>query len=296
MRFVPVKTVEQQDLLTLHRVRAQLIKTRTALVNQMRGLLGERGVVVGKGVARLRAALPTILEDQEGRLGALMRELIAEMSERLRLSDERIKRYDLKLGQHCAQDQRCQRLVAVEGIGSLAATAIVGAVGDARQFKNGRELSAWLGLTPGHRKSGNREVMLGISKRGDRYLRTLLIHGARAVVNVAERRRDARSVWASKIKDRHCANVAAVALANKNARIIWALLSRNDDYRPASFPNASAASGVRPAVSRSARRGAPETSSVTPLHGCARRNSSAESAAAPASGPEVRRRRGGGER
>jgi len=181
MRFVPVKTVEQQELLALHRVRAQLTKTRTALVNQIRGLLAERGVVVSRGISRLRAALPAILEDQDGRLGSLMRELIAEMSERLRLSDERIKRYDLKLSQLCAQDQRCQRLVAVEGIGSLAATAMVGAVGDAGQFRNGRELSAWLGLVPGHRKSGNREVMLGISKRGDRYLRTLLIHGARAV-------------------------------------------------------------------------------------------------------------------
>ena len=296
MRFVPVKTVGQQDLLALHRVRAQLIKTRTALVNQMRGLLGERGVVVGKGVTRLRAALPAILEDQDGRLGPLMRELIVEMSERLRLSDERIKRYDLKLGQLCAQDQRCQRLVAVEGIGALAATAMVGAVGDARQFRNGREMSAWLGLTPGHRKSGNREVMLGISKRGDCYLRTLLIHGARAVVNVAERRRDARSVWVSKIKDRHCANVAAVALANKNARIIWALLNRNDSYRPAAAAGAPAASGARLAAPRCARRGAPKTSSVTPLHGCARRNSSAESATAPASGLKVRSRRGGGER
>jgi len=293
MRFVPVKTVEQQELLALHRVRAQLTKTRTALVNQIRGLLAERGVVVSRGISRLRAALPAILEDQDGRLGSLMRELIAEMSERLRLSDERIKRYDLKLSQLCAQDQRCQRLVAVEGIGSLAATAMVGAVGDAGQFRNGRELSAWLGLVPGHRKSGNREVMLGISKRGDRYLRTLLIHGARAVVNVAERRHDARSLWVSKIKNRHCANVAAVALANKNARVLWALLSRNDSYRPASVPSAAAGSEARPIAPRSTRSGAPET--VTPLHGCARRKLSA-SAVAPASGPRVRSRCGGGER
>jgi transposase len=176
-------------------------------------------------------------------------------------------------------------LVAIEGIGSLAAIAAVGAIGDARPFRNGRELSAWLGLVPGHRKSGNREVMLGISKRGDRYLRTLLIHGALSVVHVAERRGDARSVWVSKIKNRHCANVAAVALANKNARIIWALLSRNDSYRPASAPCAATASQAKPAAPRSARRGAPETSSVTPLHGCARRKLSA-SATAPASGPK----------
>ena len=125
MRFVPVKTVEQQDILALHRVRAQLIKTRTALANEMRGLLAKRGIVVGKGLSRLGCALALIVEDQDGRLGGLMRELIAEMGERLRLSDERIKYYDLKIGRLSAQDERCQRLVAVEGIGALAATAMV---------------------------------------------------------------------------------------------------------------------------------------------------------------------------
>jgi transposase len=146
MRFVPVKTVEQQDLLALHRVRAQLIKTRTALANEMRGLLAERGMVVDKGLSRLRHALALILEDRDGRLGGLMRELMAEMGERLRLSDARIKHYDFKIGRQCAQDERCRRLVAVEGIGPLAATAMIGAVGDARQFKSGRALAAWLGL------------------------------------------------------------------------------------------------------------------------------------------------------
>jgi transposase len=290
MRFVPVKTVEQQDLLALHRVRAQLIKTRTALANEMRGLLAERGMVVGKGLSRLRHALALILEDRDGRLGGLMRELMAEMGERLRLSDARIKHYDFKIGRLCAEDERCRRLVAVEGIGPLAATAMIGAVGDARQFKSGRALAAWLGLVPAHRKSGNREVTLGISKRGDRYLRTLLIHGARAVVSVAERRRDARSVWVSRIKQRQRGgtNIAAVALANMNARVLWALLRRNDSYRPAPA-TAQPATPVRPQTDktkavapRSARRVAPETSSVTPLHGCARRNCSL-SATAPAS-------------
>ena len=222
MRFVPVKSVEQQDLLALHRVRAQLTKTRTALANQMRGLLTERGIVVPCGVARLRRALPTILEEEANNLSAAMREMLAETAERLRMTEERIKRYDTEIVRRCARDERCQRLIAVEGVGPLIATALVAAVGNAHNFCNGCELSAWLGLVPGHHKSANREVMLGISKRGDRYLRTLLIHGARAVVKVAERRRDARSAWVSRIKQRARGgtNIAAVALANKNARVL----------------------------------------------------------------------------
>jgi transposase len=282
MRFVPVKTVEQQDLMALHRVRAHLIKTRTALSNQMRGLLAERGIVMGKGLARLRAALPLILEDKDSVLGGVMRELVSEISERLRLTEKGIKHYDLEIARRCAQDERCQRLVEVEGIGPLVATAMVAAVGDARQFKTGRELSAWLGIVPGHRKSGNREVKLGISKRGDRYLRTLLIHGARAVVNVAERRRDARSVWMSRIKhkQRGGANIAAVALANKNARVLWALLTRRASYRPpAVVSNDPSTIRVRSqsdnaVAQRSARKGAPSQNSVRPLHGYAQRSSS----------------------
>ncbi len=145
MRFVPVKSVEQQDLLALHRVRAQLIKTRTALANQMRGLLAERGIVVPCGVARLRRALPTILEEANT-LSAAMREMLAETAERLRMTQERIKRYDTEIVRHCARDERCQRLIAVEGVGPLIATALVAAVGKAHNFRNGRELSAWLGL------------------------------------------------------------------------------------------------------------------------------------------------------
>ena len=231
MRFVPIKCEEQQDMQALHRVREQLIKNRTALANQIRGLLRERGIVVAQAIARLRAALPVILEDQSNRLSALMRELLGEMAERLRMLDDRLRQYDRRIERLCQQDECCRRLVKVEGVGPLVATAVVAAIGNARHFTNGRELSAWLGLVPREYSSGNRTVMLGISKRGNRYLRTLLIHGARAAASVADRKRDARSIWLSRLKLRGGPNVAAVALTNKNARVMWTLLARGDSYR-----------------------------------------------------------------
>ncbi len=141
-----------------------------------------------------------------------------------------MSQYGQRIERLCQQDERCRRLVKVEGVGPLVATALVAAIGNAQQFKNGRELSAWLGLVPRQHSSGQRTVLLGISKRGDRYLRTLLIHGARAAARVAERKRYARSIWLSQLKLRGGPNVAAVALANKNARVMWALLARGDSY------------------------------------------------------------------
>src|SRR5438552_3884462 len=159
--------------------------------------------------------------------------MLGEMAERFKLVDQRIRQYDLKVEHVFRQDERCQRLAGVEGVGSLIATALVAAVGNAHDFKNGRELSAWLGLVPRQYSSGGRNVLLGISKRGDRYLRTLLIHGARAAVRVVERRRDRRSIAITRLKLRHGPNVAAVALANHNARVLWALLTRREEVPPA---------------------------------------------------------------
>jgi transposase len=270
MRFVPIKCEAQQDLQALHRVREQLIKHRTALANQIRGLLRERGIVVAQAIARLRRALPLILEDATNGLSGVMRELLGEMAERLRMLDDRLRPYDQRIERLCQQDERCRRLVKVEGVGPLVATALVAAIGNARQFKTGRELSAWLGLVPRQHSSGQRTVLLGISKRGDRYLRTLLIHGARSATRVAERKRDARSIWLSRLKLRGGPNVAAVALANKNARVMWALLTRNDTYRRPAIPGGQAASGARlkldraAVAARSARKGAPSPGSVTP--------------------------------
>lgn len=232
MRFVPIKRDVDQDMQALHRVREQLIKNRTALATQIRGLLRERGIIVAKAIGRLRAALPLILENETNDLSALMRELVGEMAERLRTLDDNLRRHDQRIARLCQQDERCRRLVKVEGVGPLVATALVAAIGNAWQFKSGRELGAWLGLVPRQHSSGHRTLLLGISKRGDRYLRTLLIHGARAASRVAELKRDARSIWISRLKQRSGPNVAAVALANKNARVMWVLLARNQSYRP----------------------------------------------------------------
>jgi transposase len=145
MRFVPIKSAAQQDVQALHRIRFQLIKWRTALANEIRGLLGEYGIVVAKGIAPLRRELPLILEDGENQLSGFFREMLGEMAERLKLLDQRIRQYDFKVERIFSQDQRCQRLVRVPGVGTLVATALVAAVGNAHEFKKGRELSAWLG-------------------------------------------------------------------------------------------------------------------------------------------------------
>jgi transposase len=219
----------------VHRVRQQLVKTRTALMNQVRGLLAEYGIVIAQGAVRLRRALRSILEDHDNGLGGMVRELLGEISERLEFIEDRLRQYDSRIQRLCRQDERCQRLAEVEGVGPLTATALVAAVGNATEFKSGRELAAYLGLVPRHRASGGHTVLLGISKRGDRYLRTLLIHGARAAMRTVERRRGASSVWAARLKLRRGINVAVVALANKNARVLWALLKRGENYRPTPF-------------------------------------------------------------
>jgi transposase len=214
-------------MLALHRVRSLLIRERTALMNQMRGLLAEYGIVVAQGATPLRRALALIMEDRENGTSELLRELLAEMSE----LEERLKRYDRRIAEFARADERAGRLMAVEGVGPLTATALIAAVGNARQFRSGRELSTWLGLVPRQHSSGGRSVLLGISKRGDRYLRTLLIHGARAALRFAARKRDPHSRWIGAVRERRGANIAAVALANKNARVLWALLARNEAYR-----------------------------------------------------------------
>ena len=187
--------------------------------------------MVAQGATPLRRALALVLEDRDKGTSELLRELLAEMSERLRLFEERLKRYDQRIAEFARADERAGRLMAVEGVGPLTATVLIAAVGNGRQFRSGRELSAWLGLVPRQHSSGGRSVLLGISKRGDRYLRTLLIHGARAALRFAARKRDPRSRWIGAVRERRGANIAAVALANKNARVLWALLARNEDYR-----------------------------------------------------------------
>lgn len=233
MRFVPGKSIEQQDIQALHRVRQRLVQERTALVNQTRGLLREYGVFLALGVNTLRTSLPQVLEDANNELTPLTREIIADQAQRLRELDQHIHRYDQRIAQSFRQSDTCQRLATVAGVGPVAATALVAAVGNAREFKNGRHLAAWLGLVPRQHSSGERHRLLGISKRGNTYVRTLLIHGARSVLSHCDTRSDPFGQWLKALKDRRGFNRACVALANKNARILWALMVNNDLYRPA---------------------------------------------------------------
>jgi transposase len=233
MRFVPIKTVEQQDVQTLHRIRQSRVKARTALVNQIRGLLGEYGIVVVQGINAVRTQVPEILEDGENGLTDRFRRWLSEQYTHLQRLDEQVKNYEKEIEQLYQESEVCRRIGAVEGIGPLGATAIVSAYGEAREYKNGRQFAASLGLVPRQHTTGGKPMLLGISKRGDSYIRSLLIHGARAVVRRVENKEDSRSRWIQRLVMTRGKNKAAVALANKNARIIWALLSRQEVYRPA---------------------------------------------------------------
>jgi transposase len=233
MRFVPVKTPEQQDIQMLHRVRQSRVKARTALANQTRGLLGEYGLVVSVGLGRLRQRLPEILEDAENGLSTSARTVFAELYEQLVALDGQIAAYEEQLRAVYRNSPVSQQFGTVPGVGPLTATAMAAALGDGKTFTHGRQVSAWLGIVPKQDSSGGKARLLGISKRGDTYLRTLLIHGARAVVKAAAKKDDAQSRWINALVQRRNANIAAVAVANKNARVLWALLTRQEPYRAA---------------------------------------------------------------
>lgn len=232
MRFVAVKTVDQQAMQSLHRIRSRLVRVRTALVNEIRGTLAEFGVVIDSlGVSAVRKALPRILEDAENGLPGLLRELMQGLYEELVATDERLAGLEQQLHAHAKQDERVQRLQQIPGVGPVTASAIVASIGDGRQFRSGRDFAAWLGVVPHQHSSGGKDRLGGISKRGDGYLRTLLIHGARTCITHCESRTDRRSQWATELVKRRNKNIATVAVANKSARTIWAMLTRNEDYR-----------------------------------------------------------------
>jgi len=233
MRFVAIKTVEQQVIQAEHRIRSRLVKSRTALTNEIRGFLAEFGVIVAKSLGSLRRALPELLEDAENGLPGNFRVLLLGLSEELRALDERIAAFDARIAQVAREDDRIKRLLEIEGIGPITASALVAAVGDATQFNSGRDMSAWFGLTPQQHSSGGKSRLGRISKRGDKYIRMLLVHGARAALKAAQNKEDGRSRWVKNLADRRNKNIATVALANKNARIAWSILSRGESYRKA---------------------------------------------------------------
>jgi transposase len=230
MRFVPVKSIEQQDIQMLHRVRSGLVKERTALANRTRGLLGEYGLVVGLGLTQLRRRLPELLEDAGNNLTVAARQLFSDLYDRLVELDQQVAVYGDKIQVLHRSSPVSQALASVPGIGPITATALLASLGDGKAFASARQVAAWLGLVPRQASSGGKAKLLGISKRGDVYLRTLLIHGARAVVKAAAKKDDAQSRWINELVKRRNANIAAVAVANKNARIAWALLTRAESY------------------------------------------------------------------
>lgn len=232
MKFVPIKTTEQQDVLLLHRARQLAIKQRTAQANQIRGLLAEYGIIFPKNMVHFRT-LPERLdmEVEKGQLSEKAKHVFEKLYGQLELFSKEIADYNNAIEQVARQDARCHMLMDIEGVGVLTATAIVASVGDASVFKNGREMAAWLGLVPKQHSSGNKIRLGGITKRGDRYLRMLLVHGGRSVVKVCDNKSDRKHTWLKKKKNEKGYNVAAVALANKNARIIWAMLTTGESYR-----------------------------------------------------------------
>lgn len=232
MQFVPPKSPEQQDIQALHRARQRIVNHRTATVCQIRGLLLDRGIPIGSAVSRVRRAIPLILEDAENGLSSRMRRTIAELYELFNDLGRRIHFFDKEIETVFRQSEACQRIARVKGIGPKTATAVVAAIGKGTEFKNGRHFAAWLGLVPRQHSSGDRQVLMNMTKKGDKHLRTLFIHGARAVVRVATNNNDGHmNQWVNQLKERRGFNKTTVAVANKNARIIWSMLRNETEYQ-----------------------------------------------------------------
>jgi transposase len=233
MRFVAVKTVEQQDIQAIHRMRSLAVERRTAQINQIRGLLLEYGIEIAQGRPAIQRRLPEILEDADNGLSARFRAELSGLAEELRHLNERVAHYDEQIEQIAQGDAQARALMTIPGLGAKGATALLAAVGeDPRLLKNGRGLAAWLGLVPRQHSTGGRERLLGISKRGDVYLRNLLIHGARAVLRCIGRKEDPTSRWATALKAHRHTNVAVVAMANKIARVAYAVMTTGKPYDP----------------------------------------------------------------
>jgi transposase len=234
MRYVPEKSIEQQDIQCLHRVRQRLMKNKTALINQIRGLGLEYGIAIPEGAHKIMVCLPDYLEDAANELTTLSRELFHEMLQELQDNQQRLKELDVRLAHISQQNEDTLRLESIPGIGPLGASALTVALGDSADFQNGRHFASYLGLVPKEHSSGGKVRLLGITKRGDGYLRGLLIHGARSVVyrviNIPEERCAGLQRWLKGIIARSGVNKAVVALANKNARIAWALINQKTEY------------------------------------------------------------------
>lgn len=231
MRFAPLKSAEQQSVLMLHRARELLVRQRTMLINALRGHFGEFGIVVAQGASKVTALIGIVEDRQDDRLPALAREALGSLVGQLRMVQEQILGLERELMVWHRASEASRRLAAIPGVGVITATALVATIGDASQFHSGRQLAAWLGLVPKQHSSGGKERLGRISKRGDSYLRKLLVHGARTVLLWSRRKKERRSPWQEALLARRPTNVVLVAMANKTARVVWALLRRGEAFR-----------------------------------------------------------------
>lgn len=230
MNFVEAKSIQQQDIQMLIRIRDRQVRMRTKLNNQIRGLLSEYGITIAVGKAALKNQLPQVIDDENNELTAISRTIFRELYEEYCRLDEDIDKYEKKITVQTKNEPVCIRLRTIIGIGNLTAAALYAAINDAKQFKNGRHLAAWCGLVPKQHSTGGKTILRGITKKGNPYLRSLLVHGARSVLKHCGKKTDRLSVWAEALKNRSCYNKACVALANKLARIAWVVMAKEDTY------------------------------------------------------------------
>ena len=230
MRFVPIKNVEQQAMLSLHRAREGFVGDRTATANRIRGLMAEFGLVIPQGIGHVRSKVPELIEDATNELPGMFRALIDQLLDHLKWLDQQIEAIEIQIKTWHKNNTDSQRLAEIPGIGPIIATALIATIGHARNFKSGRELAAWIGLVPKQHSTGGKQTLLGIIKRGDAYLRRLLVHGARSMAYYARKRADLDS-WLYKLIARKNLNVAAAAQAHKTARIVWAVLAHGREFR-----------------------------------------------------------------
>lgn len=230
MHCVPIKSAEQHEIQIMHRIRQNISKNRTALANQIRGFLGECGIVIPVGISNVFKLFPLIVEDAENQLNNSMRELLKEQFDELKHINDRYNKITNKIEAITESNSICKRLLTIEGIGPLTATALYAAVGNGNQFRKGRDMAAWLGLVPKQYSTGGRSRLGKISKHGNRYIRALMVGGARAVVQHTDKKDTRLSKWIKQIKDKKGYNVAVVALTNKTVRVAWSVLTKGEEY------------------------------------------------------------------
>jgi len=231
MRFVPIKTDDQLDLQSLHRVRERWVVRRTAVINQIRGMLLERGITIRKGRIHIEESLPGILEDPDNKLSGALRVLLTQLRSEMQYLHGQIEETDKLIARICCELEQCRRLVAIPGIGPITATATVAAIGNGAAFKKGRGFSAWLGVVPGEHSTGGKQKLTSTSRRGNKYLRKLFVQGAHSVMLQSTKQSVGLSMWLSHLTARKRKQVATVALANKMARMAWAIMAKGERYR-----------------------------------------------------------------